>query len=302
MVSLLPGTYTLTEDRAPLGYATADTITFTVGEDGVEGGKVEMIDEPTKVTISKQAVGGGAELEGATLLVRNASGEVIEEWVSGGAAHEFTMLPVGEYTLTEISAPKGYKVAETIRFRIIENGTVECFNGTDWADAAGVVVMYDAVADAENIKSDVPEIPEDDTPAPEPTVTEKEEEINTPETPEKKEEPKKDETPSEDKVENKVTPVTEKKEATPVVDKTEEKKPEVTQNPQTPQTPQTITPVRTRRAGSTVASQTPAATTSVATNTGDSNNAVLWIVLAAAAAAAIAGAAVVVTRRRRHED
>ncbi len=293
LVQLAPGEYTLTELTAPKGYQVAETITFTVDENGLVGSdKVEMIDEPTKVTISKQAVGGGAELEGATLLVRNANGEVIEEWVSGGEAHVFNMLPVGEYTLTEISAPKGYAVAETIRFRILENGKVECFNGTEWADAEGTVVMFDAIEESRVIKPHVDDIPKmpDDT-SPEPTVIPHEDEENEPETPKSTDEPKKEEESSEDKTKTQETPRTEKKEDTPEV-----KKPETVQKTQTP-----VPVITTRRAGTPVVTQTPAAATATATatRTGDSNDAAMWIAIASVAAAAIAAMAVVVVRRRR---
>lgn len=48
MLSLSPGTYTLIEDLAPIGYATASAISFEV-KDTAEIQKVEMFDDVTKV-------------------------------------------------------------------------------------------------------------------------------------------------------------------------------------------------------------------------------------------------------------
>ena len=52
------------EELAPLGYATASDVTFTVNEDGSVT-KVKMKDEITKVDISKVDASTGKDIEGA---------------------------------------------------------------------------------------------------------------------------------------------------------------------------------------------------------------------------------------------
>ena len=117
MLSLAVGTYTLVETIAPEGYATASAITFEV-KDTAEIQKVEMFDDITKLLISKTDITTEKELPGARLTVKDMEGNVIEEWVSTEEPHYFEKLPVGTYTLTEVTSPDGYGTAETITFEV----------------------------------------------------------------------------------------------------------------------------------------------------------------------------------------
>ena len=99
----------------------------------------------TDVKISKVDAGAGNELQGAELTVTrvvNIAGEevdeVVESWTSDGTVHTVAGLTDGTYTLTEESAPNGYKVAESITFTIKDGKLVE---GEDVKD--GVVIMKD---------------------------------------------------------------------------------------------------------------------------------------------------------------
>ncbi|MCI8465025.1 MAG: hypothetical protein HFI63_04090, partial [Lachnospiraceae bacterium] len=74
--------YTLTETIPAAGYATAESVTFTVSDTG-EVQKVELHDDITKVEISKTDLTTGKELPGATLQVTDQAGKVIDKWVSG---------------------------------------------------------------------------------------------------------------------------------------------------------------------------------------------------------------------------
>ncbi len=129
VVKVPAGEYTLTEDQAPLGYEKAETITFTVDEKGKitvagkEVTKVTMEDARTtkEVEISKVDATNSKELSGAKLKITDADGNVIDEWTSGNETH-FVKLSYGEYTLTEITAPKGYEVAESITFTVGKDG------------------------------------------------------------------------------------------------------------------------------------------------------------------------------------
>ena len=125
---LTPGTYTLTEKIAPVGYVlSSETITFTLKADGnvktvVMYNSKEVI---TKVKISKQDITSKAELPGATLILKDKSGKVVETWVSTNEPRYITGLTPGEYILTETIAPNGYKLSsETITFTVLNDGTV----------------------------------------------------------------------------------------------------------------------------------------------------------------------------------
>ena len=144
--NLADGKYTLTEVTAPNGYAVSESITFTVKDGAVFGGTVVMYDAPDKseVYISKQDLTTKEELPGANLIVKNASGQIVDSWTSTEEVHVIKNLLDGDYTLTEILAPDGYEMAESITFKVVDGKAV-----------GGPVVMYDR-------KSDLEEEPEDD--------------------------------------------------------------------------------------------------------------------------------------------
>ena len=123
---LSPGKYTLTEISAPKGYKlSTETVNFEVKNDGTVT-KVVMYNQPnTGARISKQDITNkGVELPGATLVVRDADGNDVESWISTDKPHYFELEP-GNYTLTEILQPKGYKLStETVSFEVKADGTV----------------------------------------------------------------------------------------------------------------------------------------------------------------------------------
>ena len=143
------GDYTLTEVKAPDGYAFAESVPFTV----LPTGKVqqfEMRDDVIKVEISKVDITTNKELPGAELIITNKDGNVVEHWTSTDKPHYIEKLPAGEYTLTEVTAPNGYEIAEDISFTVLPNGDVQR------------VVMKDAP---------IPEQPVQPTPPSTPTPT-----------------------------------------------------------------------------------------------------------------------------------
>ena len=117
------GTYTLVEVEAPNGYKVAAKKKVVVNSTS-KTFKITMVDEKiksTKVKISKTDVTGSKEVPGATLVVKDASGSVVDKWVSTNEAHYVTVDP-GVYTLTETIAPKGYKLSTTtITFKVDED-------------------------------------------------------------------------------------------------------------------------------------------------------------------------------------
>ena len=50
---------------------------------------------------------------------------MIEEWVSTDKPHLIERLPVGKYTLREITAPAGYDVAEEVTFEVKPTGEIQ---------------------------------------------------------------------------------------------------------------------------------------------------------------------------------
>ena len=148
VVTELPaGDYTLKEIAAPDGYVIATDISFTVdvygnvtvenvdavavSEDG--NPLIIMVDDTTKVRISKQDITTGEELPGAKLQVIDKNGDVIEEWTSTKEPHYLeAVLKAGEtYALHEVIAPDGYAIANDVKFTVNADGTVT------------EVVMYD---------------------------------------------------------------------------------------------------------------------------------------------------------------
>ena len=182
--------YTLTETRAPDGYAEAESIVFKLVQNGTEqvnevyvksdddwvkldDATVIMQDAPV-LDIDKTDIAGNL-LPGATLTIRDAGGEVIDTWVTDYKTHsvpisdEFIKLSDGNkeyiYTLTEDAAPAGFEIAESVQFKL---ETVD----------DGIWLFIRENADAEWVRADKRFIqmideatPREDTPTPTPAPT-----------------------------------------------------------------------------------------------------------------------------------
>lgn len=138
------GIYVLTEQIAPDGYEVAESITFTVKDGKVDDGKIVMYDKPISKTVSISKVDAATrkELPGAKMILElmddDSEGSiVVEKWTSSKTPHVIAGLIDGEYRLTEITAPSGYEIAESIFFTI-ENGTVD----------GGPIIMVDKPKEA----------------------------------------------------------------------------------------------------------------------------------------------------------
>ena len=144
------GEYTLTEVKAPDGYAFAESVPFTVLPTG-EVQRFEMRDDVIKVEISKVDITTNKELPGAELIITNKGGKVVEHWTSTDKPHYIEKLSAGDYTLTEVTAPNGYEIAEDISFTVLPTGEVQR------------VVMKDAPIPEQPVQPTLPSTP---TPAP----------------------------------------------------------------------------------------------------------------------------------------
>ena len=129
--------------------------------------------ELNKVTISKTDIVTSKEISGASLRICDAvkgtdgkysavvsKGETGDEvndlsgcdtptladgsdasWESKDTPHEISGLPSGTYALVEITAPNGYEVAETIFFKMNDNGVLTDVDGNPLSD--NKIVMHD---------------------------------------------------------------------------------------------------------------------------------------------------------------
>ena len=178
--------YTLTEKRPADGYAVADDIVFRLERktdaDGhqldeadvyylkdkkklwiipweewelLDDATVIMKDDITRVQISKVDIATGKELPGAELVINDKDGNTVAQWVSEDKPHYIEKLPAGEYTLTEITAPNGYQLAESIAFTVLPTGELQ------------TVVMKDVRIPEETPHEDTPS----NTPQPTPGST-----------------------------------------------------------------------------------------------------------------------------------
>lgn len=113
------GGYVLIETLAPIGYVMqTNAVKFAVDDSGIL--KVEMINEPTQVTVSKKDFTTGDEIEGAHLKIctlesykKDGSGCVSDDelwsWVSKTEPHYIEAMPLGDYVLIEVLPDPKYE-------------------------------------------------------------------------------------------------------------------------------------------------------------------------------------------------
>lgn len=182
------GNYYVQEIKAPAGYYLSDermACSFTYDGQAVMTLNNTCANDATEMWVSKRALTGSDELPGATLRIVDEGGQVVREWISGTEPQRITGLGMDEvYTLIEQTAPHGYAVAESIRFKLVqrvdEDGIplnevdVYICTGKDWlvfdhwelAENA-TVIMRDAPAPEQPHKPSEPKQPQP-TPAPAP--------------------------------------------------------------------------------------------------------------------------------------
>ena len=150
------GRYRIVEITAPAGYLLDSTlmeVSFTYEGQQIAWQVVDATNTNlrTSVDISKQDITNGKELPGAKLEIRDADGNLVEGWTSGKTKHTVRGLELEkEYTLTEKRAPDGYAEAESIVFKLVQEGNeqsniVYVKSGDDWVKLDdATVIMQDA--------------------------------------------------------------------------------------------------------------------------------------------------------------
>ena len=125
-------TYILTEKRPADGYATADSIEFTI-EDSGEVQSVQMKDDTTKIRLIKLAGDTGQGLRGAKFEVYDSNDKKVMGFTSKEEGYDIIgKLKAGEtYTFKEIEAPKGYQLAEPVQYTVKDTGDVQKVSVTD---------------------------------------------------------------------------------------------------------------------------------------------------------------------------
>ena len=115
-------------------------------------------DKPVHVEVKKTDIAHSKEIAGAHLVVTDAEGNKVDEWVSEDkGSHLIKNLKTGvEYTLSETVAPDGYLVTTDITFTVAADGTVTT-TGTTTTDANGntVILVEDTITKVKISKTDV---------------------------------------------------------------------------------------------------------------------------------------------------
>ena len=141
VTTLKAGSYTLKETASPDGYVIVTSIEISIDNygkitvDGVEATATDkngnplvvMVDDTTKVMITKTNITGDKEIEGAKMQIVDDEGNVVEEWTSSDKPHfiEGKLTAGKRYTLHEESAPDGYVVAADIQFTVSDGGIID---------------------------------------------------------------------------------------------------------------------------------------------------------------------------------
>ena len=155
-IVLKEGEYSLTETIAPEGYRlSTTTIYFKLDANGklyakvkdqyVQVEKINMINELKDVTsIVKKDKKTNKYLAGATLVVKDANGTVMKEFVSNDSVYQLVLQP-GDYTIEEIAAPKGYILSkEKLSFRVLVNGALQVKNSNGVYEDSVMVEFYNS--------------------------------------------------------------------------------------------------------------------------------------------------------------
>ena len=131
--NLPEGNYTLIELEAPEGYVLSKSVYNIVLKNG---NLTKMTFKNSKkakgeVIIIKRDAATNEVLAGAVLVLKDANGNEVARWTTTTKGHSISGLDEGEYTIEEVSAPKGYIKSNEVRKVTIKSGesiTVTYYN------------------------------------------------------------------------------------------------------------------------------------------------------------------------------
>lgn len=115
--NLSDGKYTITEETAPEGYEkSSDVVEFLISResDDVTVKFYNAPKEKTVVTITKIDSETGNTLPGAVLVIKDANGKEVKRFTTTDSSEVITGLEYGKYTVSEVSAPAGYKTSDEV--------------------------------------------------------------------------------------------------------------------------------------------------------------------------------------------
>lgn len=130
----------------------------------LNSGVLQLVNQKSKVNISKVDIAGSEELKGARIQILNADGTVASlfgdantpaEWVSDGTKHVVTGLKAGtgtSYILHEVVAPAGYLLASDTTFTLDRYGNVTTSAPTT---TGGVILIKDNITSVSISKKDI---------------------------------------------------------------------------------------------------------------------------------------------------
>lgn len=105
---------------------TSNKFSFNIADDAVSINGVGGYDKETEVSVIKADILTGQYISGAYLLLKDDSGNIIKEWVSGEEAFRLSGLTPGKtYHIHEKMPPSGYGYALDLTFTMNGDGAVD---------------------------------------------------------------------------------------------------------------------------------------------------------------------------------
>ncbi|MCM1149480.1 MAG: SpaA isopeptide-forming pilin-related protein [Butyricicoccus sp.] len=147
---LLPGTYVVTETRAPDNYQL-DPTPQTVVVNAADTQTLRFYDEPLcTLTVLKRDAVTKKPLKGAEFTVKDSDGRDIGKYVTGtdGTATVSGLAPNGTYVVSESKAPTGYVRDETPKNIVVRSGVANSLTFDD--EPATTLIIHKYVEGTEN--------------------------------------------------------------------------------------------------------------------------------------------------------
>lgn len=154
--TLVPGSYTLVETKAPLGYELSQKeIPFIIekGQTATKEIKVENSVIKGEVEITKvDKYDNSKVLLGAEFNIKDSNGNVVTKLTTDKEGKATAQLIPGEYTLEEIKAPENYELSKEVKkFSVVLGGTSKLTMVFENKIKEGTVIINKVDAQDKNI-------------------------------------------------------------------------------------------------------------------------------------------------------